>query len=92
MTEEELYYPYKKLPADDILFSFSELPEIKGKMCCPTCKIPLDVISVGFYFRRYGSFSGLTCKKCNSLWENPKDSWSCKMTGVSPEKLEAARA
>lgn len=89
--EEGLYYPYQKLPADNILFGFAKLPEIEGKLCCPSCKKPFAVIPVGFHFRRYGSFSGLVCKECNSLWENPKDSWSCRMTGVSPEQVEAAR-
>lgn len=41
---------------------------------CPKCARPL-VVMQGMFFWRGKSFSGLVCKPCNALWDNPSDSF-----------------
>lgn len=84
-TKKELYFPFKEYQGNDILFSFSDLPEIKKKLCCPKCLKSLIKKKNCFYWRstEQKHFSGLVCETCNSLWENPFDSWSVQMTNIT---------
>ena len=90
MTKEKIScFPYKEFQGNQILFSFSELPSIESKLCCPDCYTPLTIKSNCFYWRKTKQkhFSGLACKKCNGFWENPEDSWSIQIAGVTFEKV-----
>lgn len=41
---------------------------------CPKCNDPMEATPGTFYWRgRY--FAGLVCKRCNALYDNPKDSF-----------------
>ena len=41
---------------------------------CPKCSAPMEV-RAGMFFWRGQHFSGLVCGPCNSLWDNPEDSF-----------------
>ena len=51
---------------------------------CPKCEGPLKVRPKMFFLADWGAtdpqaagrkFSGLVCGRCNSLWDNPEDSF-----------------
>lgn len=42
---------------------------------CPSCEGPLEERQRMFHSRRAGSMSGLVCVTCNSLWDDPDNSF-----------------
>jgi hypothetical protein len=50
---------------------------------CPKCGTPLEIRAAQFYWRgRY--FTGLVCKPCNALFDNPRDSFFAHVKTTSP--------
>jgi transposase-like protein len=44
-------------------------------MDCPTCKKPMELRHGMFYSRKAGTMAGYVCEDCNSLWDDPENSF-----------------